>query len=63
MRIKKGIKKVERKLRWFTNGSRYVCIPKDWINPNVEKVRVMKAEVVEELPLNAIVIIPIEGSS
>lgn len=62
MRIKEGIKVDKRKLRTLSNGSKYVCIPKHWISSDVKEVRVAKAEVLNELPKNAIVIIPIEGS-
>ena len=61
MRIKKGIKVDKRKLRTLTNGSKYVCIPKHWISSDVKEVQVAKAEVVDEIPQNAIIIIPIEG--
>lgn len=60
MKIKKGIKVDKRKLRTLTNGSKYVCIPKHWINSDVKEVQVAKAEVVDEIPQNAIIIIPIE---
>ena len=60
MRIKEGIKEDKRKLRTFTNGSKYVCILKYWISEDVKEVKIAKAEAVEVIPPNAIIIIPIE---